>query len=190
MSTSKKCLVPFLCAFVASPVFVLLHELGHYAVGAYLGFGGKLHYGQVTGKRLSWQADALLTSAGPLVQAGLAVTGFVWLRRLRRDRREANPTVGEWVATMLALNVGRWVRGFTGPPSDPQPPDEALLSRAVGLPAWFLPYLLALVTVVAVIAILRLHPPGGRLLPFLSGGFGGIISFLLWMNVLGPFLLP
>ena len=144
----------------------------------------------MTGTRLSWQTEAVVVSAGPLLQVGLAVAGFVWLRKLRRDHREAAPTLGDWLATTLALNAARWLRGLTGSPSDPQPPDEALLSRYIGLPAWFLPYLLVLVAVIVIIAILRLHPPGGRLLPFLSWGLGGVISYLLWMKLAGPFLLP
>jgi hypothetical protein len=175
---------------VACPAFVFLHELAHYIAGACLGFGGKLHYGQVTGIRLTWQSDALVTAAGPLLQAGLAVAGFVWLCNLRRERREAAPTLDDWLATTLALNAGRWLRGLTGPPSNPQPPDEALLSRAIGLPSWFLPYLLALAAVIALIACVRLLPPGGRLLPFLSMGLGGAIGIHLWMNIVGPFLLP
>ena len=190
MSPAREYLVPFVCALLACPAFVFLHELAHYVAGACLGFGGKLHYAQVTGIRLTWQADALVTAAGPLLQAGLAVAGFVWLRNLRTGRREAAPTLGDWLATTLALNAGRWLRGLTGPPSHPQPPDEALLSRAIGLPAWFLPYLLAVMAILALLGILRLLPPGGRLLPFLAMGLGGAIGIQLWMSVLGPFLLP
>jgi hypothetical protein len=190
MSTSRKCLVPFLCAFVACPAFIFLHELGHYLAGACLGFGGKLHYASVSGIMLTWQADALLVSAGPLVQAALAVAGFLWLRRLRGHCREAAPTLGDWLATSLALNAGRWLRAFTGPPSHPQPRDETLVSQAIGLPAWFLPYLLGLLAVIALIATMRLHPPGGRSLPFLSLGLGGAIGIHLWMRLVGPFLLP
>lgn len=198
MNTAGKfLLVPFLCAFVACPAFMFLHELGHYVAGVCLGATSvKLHYAQVTGSMWSMskekfaRQDALWASAGPLVQAALAVGGFLWLRRLRKHRREAAPTLGEWLATMLALNAGRWLRGFTGPPSHPQPKDEAQISQAIGLPAWCLPYLLGLLAVIAALAIVRLHPPGDRVLPFLSVGLGGVIGTLCWMRLMGPFLLP
>ena len=194
MNPLRKCIAPFLCAFVACPVFILLHELGHYAAGASLGVSVKLHYAEVSGiiakKKLTWQSSVLLTAAGPFVNAALAAVGFLWLHRLRRQRREAEPTLRDWLATTLVLNAGRWLRGFTGPPSHAQPKDESLVSQAIGLPAWFLPYLLALLAVIAVIATLRLHPPGGRFLPFLSMGLGGVTGVFLWMNVVGPYLLP
>jgi hypothetical protein len=48
------------------------------------------------------------------------------------------------------------------------PDDEAYLSRAMGLPGWLLPYFLGVVAVIAVVATIRLHPPGDRLLPFFT----------------------
>lgn len=154
----------------------------------------ELHYVSVSGsmpsERFTWHADVLQTSAGPLVNATLAVVGFLWLHGLRAHRREAAPSLTDWLATSLALNAGRWLRGFTGPPGHPQPQDEAHLSQAIGLAAWFLPYLLALSAVLAVIATVRLHPPQSRLLPFFSAGLGGVLGILLWIGLAGPLLLP
>ncbi len=195
MSTWSKWLVPFLFAFVGAPMFVFLHELGHYVAGAYLGFSAELHYAQVTGTMpkdaLAWRADALQASAGPLVQTVSAVAGFVWLRRLRLHCREAPPSLSDWLATILiVLNAGPWLRGLAESPKHPQLLDEALVSEAIGLPAQFLPYLLATVAVVAVLATMRLHPPEGRLVAVFSIGLGAVSGFLLWMKLLGPFLLP
>jgi hypothetical protein len=144
MSTCRNWLAPFFLAVVASPIFVFLHEVAHYVAGACLGFTVNLHYGQVTGtmpkEALAWRGDALQASAGPLMQALLAVTGFVWLRSLRVHRREAALTLSDWLATMLlVLNAGPWLRGFAESARHPQLVDEALLSEAVGLPARFLP---------------------------------------------------
>jgi hypothetical protein len=36
----------------------------------------------------------------------------------------------------------------------------------------------------------RLHRPGHRLYPFLSLSLGVTVSAVLWMTLLGPFLLP
>jgi len=194
MNTSWKWLVPFFCAFVACPTFIVLHELGHYVTGACLGASVKLHYGNVSGsmpkEKFTWRADVLQTSAGPLVNAALAAAGFLWLYGLRTTRREAVTSLADWLATSVALNAGRWLRGFTGSPAHPQPHDEARLSQAFGLSAWFLPYLLALLAVVVLLSTVRLHPPGGRLLPFLSAGLGGVIGILFWMRLAGPLLLP
>ncbi len=193
-STWRKWPVPFLCALVASPLFVLLHELAHYAAGACLGFSVNLHYSQVNGtmpeKALGGRGEALQAIAGPLLQAALTVAGFLWLAS-RRHRRDAPLTSGDWLATILvALNAGHWLRGFLGSPDQPQLVDEARVSEIAGLPRCFLPYLLGSLAVVAILAAMRLHPPGARLAPFLCVGLGGGIGFFLWMKVLGPSLLP
>jgi hypothetical protein len=60
----------------------------------------------------------------------------------------------------------------------------------MGLPGWLLPYFLGLVAIVVIFATIRLHPPGDRLMPFLAWSVGGVVSALLWMRVVGPFLLP
>lgn len=93
-------MVPFLCALVAGPAIIFLHEVGHYAAGVCLGCGRKLHYAQVTGtmgvEEVTWELDFPQRSAGPLVNAGLAVAGFLWLRRLREHRCEAATTLRDW----------------------------------------------------------------------------------------------
>ena len=194
-SLGSKWLAPFFFAFVASPIFVFLHEVGHYVAGACLGFTVNLHYGQVTGtmpkEALAWRGDAVQASAGPLMQALLAVIGFVWLRRLRVHRSEAALTLSDWLAAiLLVLNAGPWLRGFAESARQPQLVDEALVSKAVGLPERFLPYLLASLAVVAVLATMRLHPPEGRVLAVLLVGVAGASGFFLWMRLVGPVLLP
>ncbi|HYG34471.1 MAG TPA: hypothetical protein VEC99_06780 [Clostridia bacterium] len=194
MSTFWKFLFPFLLAFVACPAFIVLHEVGHYAVGSWFGGEVRIHYARVTGSMpkdtFTWQVGLLQTSAGPLVNAVMAVAGLLWLYRLRKNSREAAPTAGAWLATIFALNAGRWLRSFTSSPSHPEPKDEALISQVIGLPEWFLPYLLGGLAVIAVFATIRLHPPGGRLVPFVSLGIGGVIGIFVWMRWVGPFVLP
>jgi len=195
MTSSRKWLALFVSALVASPIFVFLHELGHYAAGAFLGFSVKLHYGQVTGtmpkEAIVWRGDAVQASAGPLVQAVLALTGFVWLRRLRQHRREATATTRDWLATItIVLNAGPWFRGIAEPLGSSQLVDEALVSEASGPPAWLLPCLLGFLAVIAIFATIQLHPPGNRLLPFVCVGLGGAIGFFAWIRIVGPFLLP
>ncbi len=145
----NKWLVPFSCALVASPIFVLLHEIGHYVVGVCLGFSATLHYDQVTGtmpkEALTWRGDALQASAGPLVQVVMAVAGFAWLRSLRHHRCEATVTIKDWLATVLVgLNAGHWLRGFADPFGYRQLIDEARVSGAIGLRPTVLPCFLRL----------------------------------------------
>ena len=190
----RSLLIPFLCGLVISPALLLAHEFAHYLAGGWVGATDlKLHFASVTGNLAGehiMRRDALMASAGPLLQAILAVAGFVWLRHAGKHEGHVTTTISGWLATMLALNAARWLRGFTGPPSHPQPKDEALVSQGLGLPAWCLPYLLAPLAVIAMVALVRLHPPGHRLFPFLSMGLGITISGVLWMKITGPLLLP
>jgi len=128
MRSATKYLLPFLFAFATFPAFIVLHECGHYLAGARLGLNAKLRYAETTftgpREKLTEQTNVLITCAGPLVGAVLMVAGFVWLRRARQQRLAAAPTPGDWLATSLALNAGRWLRGFAGPPSHPQPADR------------------------------------------------------------------
>jgi hypothetical protein len=195
MNTVQRFLIPFLCAFVAGPTFLVLHEWGHFIAGRSLGWSAKLHYAEtqveLPNEKFSRRSEVLFSSAGPLLQAILAAAGFLCLRRSRLHRLKAVATTGDWVATSFVLaNVGRWFRCLAAPPSRPMPDDEAYISRAMGQPGWLLPYLLGAVAIIAVVATIRLHPPGDRLMPFLAWSVGGVVGALLWMKVVGPFLLP
>jgi hypothetical protein len=46
MNTVQKLLVPFFCAFVACPAFIVLHECGHFMAGRSLGWSARLHYAE------------------------------------------------------------------------------------------------------------------------------------------------
>ena len=194
MSKAQRLLLPFFCAFLAGPVFTVLHEGGHFMAARSLGWSAKLHFAQtqydVPKEEFTWRRDMWVSIAGPLVQILLAAAGFLWLRTSRMHRVSTVATPGDWVATTLVMNVGRWLRCFTSSPSHPSPDDEAYISRAMGLPGWLLPYLLGLVALVALVVTIRLHPPGARLIPFSSFGVGAMIGFFLWMKVAGPLLLP
>lgn len=184
-----KYLIPFLCAFVAGPAYIVCHELGHCIGGVCLGLRVKLHYAEtivyVPKEKDTPATDIVHAGAGPLVTAVMAAGGFLWLYRLRRHRREAEATPGDWLATSLVLNAGRWAGGFIRPGQD-----EAFVSQTLGLPWWLLPYLLGVVAFIPLVAAVRLHPPGARLFPFASLLLGGLTAFLVWTRLLGPLLLP
>jgi len=184
-----KRLVPFWCAFVICPACILFHELGHCLAGACLGFSVQLHYAKTTltipNEKDTPPVAIFHAGAGPLVTAILAVVGLLWLHGLRRHRREARPTPTDWLATSLVLNAGRWVVSVIRPRHD-----EVLVSQTLGMPGWLLPCLLGVLAFIPLVAAIRLHPPGARLLPFSSLLLGGGTGVLLWMRLLGPLLLP
>jgi hypothetical protein len=175
------------------PAVLLLHECGHYFASVALGLTTHFHFAEVTTNYtlpVSTRDMQLVGAAGPAVEALLAIGGFFWLRRLRRGRLQAPATSWDWLATFLVLCAGRWLRGFTGPPGRPQPPDEAFLSASFGFPEWLFPYLLAPAALALLIAAVRLHPRGNRLAPFGSAVLGVGLGLVLWLKVLGPRILP
>jgi len=191
---NTKTIIPFLCGLILFPGFILVHECGHALAGLGFGLKTKLHYAITTfngtREQLTPTVDLLIAMAGPMVSVVLMALGCVWLWKRRRNRWSEPAMVFDWIATSLALNASRWLRGFIGSPSNPQPNDEALISKALGLPSWLLPYCLALMALIVVVAIIRQHAAGQRLLPFSAIILGGIIGCSLWMWLLGPIILP
>ena len=189
-----KTLIPFLSGLVLFPAFIVVHECGHALAGLGFGLKTKLHYAVTTftgsQHQLTPTAHLLITVAGVMVGVVLMVVGLVWLWKRRQDRRSEPATLLDWLATSLAMNAGRWLRGLTGPPSNPQPTDEAFISKAMGLPPWLLPYCLTLMALIIVVAIIRQHPAGQRLLPFSAMMLGGFIGCGLWIGMIGPIILP
>ncbi|MBL9204312.1 MAG: hypothetical protein JNN01_04460 [Opitutaceae bacterium] len=188
-------LMPFVCGLLGAPLLVAVHELGHYAVGKWHGFTVRYSYAAVRYDgppgSISDRAETLITLGGPMVEVVVAMTGWVLVRRLRRDRGHEPASVVDWLASSACvLAAGRWLRCVTGTPQLPQPADEAMLSGAMGLPVWVLPYGLAPLSLLVIVAVIRQHPTGQRLVPFLilcSSAVGGLA---LWFGVVGPTLFP
>ncbi len=190
----RRSLLPFLLGLAIAPSFVVLHEGGHFLAAVAFGFHPEFHYANVS-YRLSRPpapgTDLAITATGPAVQALLAAGGLLWLHRRRRGRR-AEPASGiDWVATWLVFNAGRWLGGglarpFTGTALR----DEMTLSAAAGAPAWAVLSLLCLLSIGALAFAIRLHPPRSRLLPFAGAGAGGALAAILWLRIVGPWLLP
>lgn len=191
-TSAKTYWVPFVLALLTFQAFIILHELGHYLPLAFLGLNPEFHYTKIVlqqGTKITYQADILFASGGPLMNAFLGILGLLWLGRLRSGRIDSSPTILDWIATCLAINLGRSLRGFSGMSSN-QLSDEAYVSRAFGLPPWMLPCVLGAVAVGALFITIRLHPPGRRLLPFASLIVGGTIGVTLWTKVIGPLAFP
>jgi hypothetical protein len=183
----------FLAGFVVQPASIVFHELRHYAAAYCLGYNPTVHFALTTwpGSEQMPKTSAVLTvGAAPLGDAVLAGVGLWWLYWLRRHRPEKPATASDWIATLLAAQAWRWMRGFSVFSSNPQPGDEMFLSRILGMPAWVLPLLLALLCLIPLRAMIRLHPPGERLLPFACLLSGACAGGVVWLNLLGPRLLP
>jgi len=176
-----------------APVAILLHECGHYAVAVVQGHTAHFHFAETITdypQPASYSSFLWVVAGGPAVTALMTIGGLFWLWHLRRSRLQAAATCSDWLASFLVLCAIRWLRCFTGSPTHPQPKDEAVLSAGLGFPPWLLPYLLAPVALALLMVAVRLHPRGCRLVPFSSAIFGLCLGVILWLNVLGPRILP
>ncbi len=188
----KRIFIPFFFGILLAPLFIVLHEGGHYLAAAALGFQPRLHYGEISADfSRNRRGSTLLTGAGPAAQAILAGGGFLWLYRRRHNCR-TKPAGGlDWLATWMSLNVGRWLAGsLSYPLSGTQLRDEALVFRVCGIPKWHGFSCLSLLSLIVIVLTIRLHPPRSRLIPFSFACIGGLVGVNLWLRWIGPVLLP
>jgi len=69
--------------------------------------------------------------------------------------------------------------------------DELHISQGLNLWTGTIPLILATIgTVIAIYVVFRIIPKKIRLTFILSGFIGGILGFILWMNIIGPKILP
>ncbi len=141
----------------------------------------------------------LIRMGGPLQTMLTGLIGLSLLFWRRKMIREAGLKFLDWLAVFLALF---WLRevfnpvtaaakvllfpgrhGFGG--------DEFVISRVLGIPEWTFPILFgAIGLAICSFVVFRVIPINLHLTFILSGLVGGISGFYLWMNVLGPQLLP
>ncbi len=192
MNVVKNYLPPFFLAFLICPTFILLHECGHYAAARWLGFAAQIHFSEVSENphQPSKTGELFITIAGPLVQLILAMAGFFWLRRLKKQRLGVELTFQDWLAVILTMNALRWLRGLGIPLGFSHLADEMIFSQGVGLPRWLLPAFLGIISLPMLIAIIRFLPRGNWLFSILSLLSGGILGAFVWMKFIGPELLP
>ena len=177
-------------AAVLAPAGVLIHELGHFAVARWLGFGeARISATGVTGgATLGASPDgmvALQSGAGPLLT--LLLLGLAWLR-LRRGYSAwavalAATAPLRFFVDLVFVGTRLWlaVRGVA--PGTPNF-DEYNFARAVGLPPVVVAVAAAVVLIGTAAWLWRLMKRRRLLLlPLGAGAFAGLY---LWVQFAGP----
>ena len=162
----------------------MLHEFGHFGTGLMFGLKLHLHFAMTTMSRTTPFREIFVAAAGPMVTALISIGGLISLWFQRRHKVPSPKVWSIWLATFFALAAGRWLR----PPNHLF--DEVKLSAYLGVAPEFLTCAAIALALVILVMTVLLHEPGKRLIPFSSAILGLCLGIILWMNVLGPRVLP
>lgn len=160
-------------------------------------FEKKEEYRRLTKKLISngfW-----ITLGGPIQTIFTGLIGLIVLILRKNRYKEFGLKWIDWLAVFLSLFWLREVFNLAmsiafeliSPDGSFFSGDEVYISRGLGLWEGTIPLLLgALGILVSAYVIFRIIPHQIRLTFLVSGLLGGGLGFVLWMDILGPILLP
>jgi hypothetical protein len=141
----------------------------------------------------------LVSIGGPLQTTLTGTIGLLILIWRRKSIYKNGLKALDWLAIFLSLF---WLREIFNPITSiggelisPNGTwfggDELHISQSLNLWSGTIPLILATIgTVIAIYVVFRIIPKKIRLTFILSGCIGGIAGFILWMNIIGPKILP
>ena len=141
----------------------------------------------------------LVTIGGPLQTIFTGIIGLIILLWRRKQIHQNGLKIIDWLAVFLSLfwlrevfNLSMSVgREIISPNGTSFGGDEKIISQGFELWSGTFPILLGLLgLLISIFVIFKIIPNKIRLTFILSGFIGGIIGFILWMNIIGPKLIP
>jgi len=195
------------------------HEYGHIIVAKSFGYETTLHYGSMnywpkgikekTGEynnilqKRYWSETSnsglLITVGGPLQTILTGTIGLLILIWRRKPIYKNGLKILDWLAVFLSLfwlrEIFNLVTSIGGEIISPNEiwfsGDELHISQGLNLWSGTIPLILATIgIVIAIYVVFKIIPKKQRLTFILSGSIGGITGFILWMNIIGPKVLP
>jgi hypothetical protein len=181
-----------LLTLFATPLTILVHELGHFLVPLLSGLPAQLQPTTVSGGALLGRAPswlvALQAGGGPLVTLIMGVVGALLFSR---DPRRlwalafAFAAVSRFIVTAAWLGL-RLILALLGQPYQGQPNfDEYILAGALGLPALVTSLTATFILGVMLYWLLGAAPSGRRLLYLVAMTVAAVVGNILW-----PLLAP
>ncbi|WP_239004365.1 hypothetical protein [Lacinutrix sp. WUR7] len=141
----------------------------------------------------------LVTVGGPLQTTLTGTIGLLILIWRRKSIYKNGLKALDWIAIFLSLfwlrEIFNLITSIGGELISPNGTwfggDELHISQSLNLWSGTMPLILATIgTVIAIYVVFRIIPKKIRLTFILSGFIGGIAGFILWMNIIGPKILP
>lgn len=181
------------------------HEFGHYIVAELMGYDATIHYGStsfsnhVDYRQVSSLSPILITIGGPVQTILTGTFGLVILWLIRRS---FNPAIDlrlpQWFFIFLSLfwlrfpaNLATWIIGYFKSGIFGLRGDEIGIARYFQLPTWSIVVLTAFMGfLVLTIIIFKFIPTHHRFTFILSGLVGGIAGYILWLYMIGKYILP
>lgn len=140
-----------------------------------------------------------VTLGGPLQTILTGVIGLIILFIRRKNIQNENLELIDWLAVFLGLfwlreifnlvnslgseiisQNGKWFGG-----------DEYYISQYLSLWSGTIPIILGVMgLIVSIYIVFKVVPKDFRLTFIISGLIGGVSGFIIWMNLIGPILLP
>jgi hypothetical protein len=180
------------------------HEYGHYLSGKTLGFNSRVNYGMTkleknSNKSMTRKEAFIFTLGGPIQTM---LTGTLGLTLLFIYRKSFNTieklSLKQWILIFISLfwlrqvsNLFTWILfyfingkyGIRG--------DEIKMARYLELPKGSILLTTALIGAsVLLIVIFKFIPKNVRLTFIISGLFGGISGYILWLEIFGKIIMP
>ncbi|MAM22319.1 MAG: hypothetical protein CL817_01115 [Croceibacter sp.] len=140
----------------------------------------------------------LITICGPLQTIFTGIIGLIILIWRRKQIHQNGLKIIDWLAVFLSLF---WLREFfnlamsigheiISPNGTWFSGDEKNISQGFEIWSGTFPIILGLLgLLISIFVIFKIIPNKIRLTFILSGFIGGIIGFILWMNIIGPELI-
>ena len=178
------------------------HEYGHIIVAKALGYETTLHYGSMnydSGIEKLKSNGLLVTIGGPFQTILTGTIGLLILLWRRKLIYQNGLKVLDWLAVFLSLfwlrEVFNLVMSLSGEVISPNGTwfsgDELYISQGLNLWSGTVSIILGTIGMtVTIYVIFKIIPKKIRPTFIISGLIGGIVGFILWMNIIGPKILP
>lgn len=182
------------------------HEMGHWIVAEVIGIDAKVNYystsfiGQSNDRtRLLKVEDLAIYSGGPLQTMLVGSFGFLclWKDRFLLYKKE-KLDFKDWFFVLLALfwlrelaNFVMWMISYYNKGYFTNRMDEVRIAIKLGLPQGSIIGVLAFLSlIISLIVIFRFIPVSQRFSFIISGFFGGVLGYLIWLEWFGKYILP
>ena len=177
-----------ICFAVFFPLFIFLHECGHYQAGRLAGFELIFLHDKILlppqPRPENFEAKMFwFTLCGPLVELSIATIGLIFLWRFRKKITADSAPILYWISTLFTCAGFRWLRIDLDSTSD-----ERALSVQLDLPPWTIAAAMLPLSLYAAWLVIDVHRRNRTIRPLVIAFFSGLVSVLLYLFVWGRWI--